>query len=222
VPAILYRRKGATGRGPACVVVHHDGKAGLIDPATARPGKLLAGLLAGGQSVLAVDTYLTGEFLSPLAETRQKREGGFFSTYNRTTLVQRVQDILTAVAYLRRQRNVASVDVIGIGRAGAWCLLAAPFTPAATAIVADLNRLSGDDSGRWLGDLFTPCILKAGGVWTAAALAAPRRLFVHNVAGGFDTKPFRAAYRAAAAPKQLRVEARPCGAAAIVRWLGGT
>jgi len=218
VPALLYRPKGASGRSPACVVVHPDGKAGLIDTDRAAPGKLLAALLSGGRAVLAVDTYLTGEY----GQQKQKVVGRFFSTYNRTALVQRIQDILTAVAYVGQRKDVASADLVGVGKAGAWCLLAAPFAPEGTSVVADLDALTGDEDPRWLHDLFTPCILKAGGPWTAAALAAPRRVFLHNLADGFDTKPIRAAYRAADAPKHLRIEPRPCGPDAIARWLKAT
>jgi len=220
VPALLYRPAGATGKARACVVVHPAGKAALIDAAGGAPGKLLAALLAAGRPVLAVDTYLTGEFLSPVAEVAQKREGGFFSVYNRTTVVRRVQDILTALAYLRRQRGLDGADLVGVGQAGAWCLLAAPFAPDGTAVVADLGGLAGEDDPRWLDDLFTPLILKAGGAQTAAALAAPRRLFLHDLADGFDAKPIRAAYAAAGAAGTPRTEKRPCGPEAIVRWLG--
>ena len=219
VPGILYRRKGASGAGPACVVVHPDGKAGLIDAASARPGKLLAKLLETGQTVLAIDTYLTGEHLSPLEATHQKKTGRYFTTYNRTPLVQRVQDILTALAYLKRQGSTRSLGLVGVGRAGAWCLLAAPLAPERTSVAADLDALGGEEDARWLGDLFTPSILKAGDVRTAAALAAPRRLMLHNLAGGLDTKPFRAAYRAANAPKELRLEKRRCGPDALADWL---
>lgn len=219
VPAILYRAKGASGKARACLVVHPAGKAALTDPA-GEPGKLLSVLLGGGRMVLAIDAYLTGEFHSPLAETKQKKDKGFFSTYNRTELVQRVQDVLTGLAYLGGRRDVAGADLVGVGQAGAWCLLAAPLAPETTAIAADLGQLAGDDDPRWLDDLFTPCILKAGGAWTAVALAAPRRLFVHNIAGSFDTKPLRSAYRAAAAAKNLRLESRPCGPDAVARWLG--
>ena len=215
VPALLYRRKGASGKSPVCVVIHPEGKAALIDSAKAAPGELLSRLLNGGQAVLAVDTYLTGEY----GQAKQKKVGGFFSTYNRTPLVHRVQDILTALAYAGQRKDVAGTRLVGVGKAGAWCLLAAPLAPETTSVVADLDGLSGDDDSRWLHDLFTPCILKAGGCWTAAALAAPRRLFLHNLAAGFATKPLRAAWRAAGAPEGLRVEARPCGADTIGRWL---
>jgi len=221
VPALLYRAKGASGRAPACLVVHERGKAALIDAGKGEPGKLLSGLLAGGRSVLAIDAYLTGEYHSPEKETKQKADKGFFSTYNRTAVVQRVQDILTALAWMRGRKDVSTTSLIGLGKAGAWCLLAAPLAPPDTAVAANLAQIAGDADPRWLGDLFTPCILKAGGLWTAAALAAPRRVMLHNVAGEFDTAPLRAAYRAAGAeaPGKLRIEKRRLGPDAVCRWV---
>ena len=221
VPALLYRAKGASGRAPACLVVCQQGKADLIDAAKGGPGKLLSGLLAGRQSVLAIDAYLTGEYHSPLAQTKQKADKGFFSTYNRTAVVQRVQDILMGLAYLRGRKDVSTASLIGLGQAGAWCLLAAPLSPSETAVAADLAQIAGDADPRWLGDLFTPCILKAGGLWTAAALAAPRRVMLHHLADEFDTAPLRAAYRAAGTEGagKLRIDKRPLGPDAICRWV---
>jgi hypothetical protein len=181
---------------------------------------LLAALLDAGHLVLTVDTYLTGESAALKAVREEQKKGkGFFSVYNRTDLVERVQDILTSLAWLGSQKGVKSVGLVGVGQAGAWCLMAAPFAPEGTRVVADLAQLTSDDDSRWLHDLFTPCILKAGGLATAAALAAPRPLFLHDLAQGFDTAPFRAAYRAAGAPKALRIEKETVGEKAITGWL---
>ena len=111
------------------------------------------------------------------------------------------------------------MGIVGLGQAGAWCLLAAPFAPEGTRVVADLAQLSGDDDSRWLHDLFSPCILKAGGLWTAAALAAPRPLLLHNVADGFDTKPMQAAYAATKAAQAVRVQKDTLSDKAIAGWM---
>jgi dienelactone hydrolase len=221
VPAILYRPKTVRDKARACLVAHPEGKAGLLDLPRCQPGALLASLLASGHIVLAIDPYLAGEHHSPFARAQQKKVGSFFSTYNRTALVQRIQDILTGLAYLKRRPDVGEVALVGAGDAGAWCLLAAPLTPDGTRIVADIGRLAGDDDPRWLGDLFTPCILKAGGLPTAVALAAPRPLFLHNTAESFAPEPLRAAYRAASARRALRIQARPSTGSAISSWVRG-
>ncbi|MFP4056230.1 MAG: alpha/beta hydrolase family protein [Candidatus Brocadiia bacterium] len=217
VPASLYQPGKATTS--AVLLVHPEGKAALAEEGT--PAEPLASLLRAGHACLAIDAYLTGEsasLRSTLAES--KKDKRYFTTYNRTPLVERVQDILTALAYLEGRRDVRAVSLVGLGEAGAWCLLAAPFAPAGTRVVADLAGLTGDEDPRWADDLFTPCILKAGDLRTAAALAAPRPLFLHNLGEGLDTRPFRAAYRAAGASSVLRIERRRCGPRAIANWLG--
>ncbi len=221
VPAVLYRRAGAGGKADGCVVVHPEGKAGLVDAGRGGPGELLSALLDGGGSVLALDAYLTGEFHSPFDRTEQRRDKKYFTTYNRTVLVQRVQDILTAEAYLKSRRTVSDVAVVGVGNAGAWCLLAAPRLHADTAVVADMNGLAGPGDPRWEADLFSPCLLRAGDVRTAVALTAPRKLLLHAAGESADARVLRAVYRSAGEAGDLRVESRPVGAKAVANWLGG-
>jgi dienelactone hydrolase len=219
VPAVLWRAKGADGKAPIVVVVHPAGKAGLIDPA-GKCGELVSRLLGDGVAVLGIDTYLTGEHLLRGPHVEQKKTGTFFSTYNRTPLVERVQDILTALAYVRGRTDVAGPPrLIGVGDAGAWCLLAAPLAPADTVVVADLNRLSGDEDPRWLGDLFTPCILKAGDVRTAAALAAPRRMLLHNFSPHLAPAALVAPYASAGQAGNLKAEATPATPEAVAKWV---
>jgi hypothetical protein len=222
VPAVLYRPKKAGAKAPACLVVHPEGKAKLVDEELGAPGELLSALLDAGHVVLAIDAYLTGDSASLSAVLKRNQKGKrYFSAYNRTAVVERVQDILTGLAYLKSRRGLGALSLVGVRKGGAWCLLAAGLGPEDTRVVADLAQLSGDDDPLWLDDLFTPCILKAGGFSTAVALAASRPLFIHNVAEGLDTKPFRAAYRAADASDALRIEKRECGTKAITRWISG-
>jgi len=215
IPAALYRPKKPAGS--ACLLVHPDGKAAAAGGET---GKLLARLLGAGRLVLCIDAYLTGDS-ARLRAVRDKAMKGkkYFSAYNRTDLVERVQDILTALAWLKSRKGVKHVALVGVGQAGAWCLFAAPFAPEGTRVVADLAQVSGDEHPRWVHDLFTPCILKAGGFATAVALAAPRPLLLHDVAGDLDTAPFRSAYKAAGTSGALRIERAECGAKAIANWL---
>ena len=78
-----------------------------------------------------------------------------------------------------------------------------------------MTQLTGDDDPRWLTDLFTPLILKAGGPWTAAALADPRPLLMHNLAKSFDIKPLRTTGNR----DRVRIETRHLGDDAVIRWL---
>ncbi len=215
VPAVVYRPKKLAGS--ACLLVHPDGRAMSEERET---GKLLGSLLKAGHLVLSIDAYLTGES-AKLRTVRDEASKGkkFFSAYNRTDLVERVQDILTALAWLKGRKDVKEVALVGVGQAGAWCLFAAPFTPEGTRVVADLAQVGNDEHVRWQADLFTPCLLKAGGFATAIALAAPRPLLLHDVSADLDTAPFRSAYAAANAPKALRIEKDTLSDKAVAGWL---
>jgi len=202
ISGVLYRPKAA--KGSACLLIHPDGRAMAEEGTT---GKLLEGLTKAGRLVLAIDAYLTGESAKLRAVREEQKKGkGFFSAYNRTDLVERVQDILTSLAWLKSRKDVKEIGLVGVGQAGAWCLFAAPFAPEGTRVVADLAQVGNDEHVRWQADLFTPCLLKAGGFATAVALTAPRPLLLHDVAADLDPAPFRAAYAAANAPKAIRIE----------------
>lgn len=210
----LYCPESHPKRMPATLLVHPQGRP---------PRDMILSLLAAGQLVLTIETYLTGRAASlrkVLDENRKEKK--YFTTYNRTELVERVQDILTGLAWLKAQHAVTDLSLIGLEKAGMWCLLAAPFTPAKTSIVADLNQIGNDEDPRWRKDLFTPCILKAGGLATAVGLTAPRRLLIHNLADGFITRPLRAAYRAARGDKQLRILRDLAGAEKMTNWITAT
>lgn len=220
IHAYLYRppkpRKGA----PAVLLVHPDGNNALLNPMGGEPVGMLAALLDAGHLVLTIDAYLTGESAKLRAVRDEAMKGKkFFSAYNRTDLVERVQDILTSLTWLKARKDVNEAALVGVGQAGAWCLFAAPFTPEGTRVVADLAQVGNDEHIRWQTDLFTPCLLKAGGFATAVALAAPRPLLLHDVSADLDLAPFRAAYQAAGAPKALRVEEKPLGPKGVAAWL---
>ncbi len=220
IHAFLYRPPEPKADAPAVVLVHPDGSNALLNPIGGEPVGMLAALLDAGHLVLTIDAYLTGESAKLRAVRDEAMKGKrFFSAYNRTDLVERVQDILTALAWLKGRKDVKDAALVGVGQAGAWCLFAAPFTPEGTRVVADLAQVSSDEHTRWQTDLFTPCLLKAGGFATAVALAAPRPLLLHDVAADLDAAPFRAAYGAAGAPKALRIQNQECDAKAIANWL---
>jgi len=161
VPAVLHSPKTETTT--ACLVVHPGGNAALT-----RDHPVVAALLASGKAVLTIDPYLVGDSPDPSVLKAHQKNKNFFAAYNRTPLVERIQDILTALAWLDAQPGTTSVDLVGLDKAAAWCVLAAPFAPVKTRITADLAPLADDDP-RWLDDLFSPCILKAGGIQTAKA-----------------------------------------------------
>ena len=82
------------------LVIHSQGKIGLVDPANRRPNPLLQRLLEADYTVLAVDVFLTGEYHTAWGQGGRVQNIRHFTTYNRTDAALRVQDILTSLAYL--------------------------------------------------------------------------------------------------------------------------
>jgi hypothetical protein len=128
-------------------------------------------------------------------DEEQRRQ--YVSTYYRTTLMWQVQDVLTALAYLTGQAGFSEVRLAAIGEAGIPTLLARAFDPTGkvSLTIADLGGLD-DDEGTWTGPRAQAGMLRFGGLRTAAILAAPGGLILHNTGAHVDTAPIRAAYRA--------------------------
>ena len=113
VPGLLFVPDRPIG---AALVVHPDGKAGLVEKDGLGP--LVSGLLDHHLMVLAIDAFKTGE----TSTLRREEEVAHFLTFNRTDAALRIQDILTGIAYLHTRAS--AVHLVGVGLAGLWCLLA--------------------------------------------------------------------------------------------------
>ncbi len=199
----------------AVLVVHPDGVSALTQDDGRDPGPLVQHLLGKGRLVLAADVFRTG-----LADGEPASgEHAYFSTYNRTETANRVQDILTAVAWLRRSGEVASVSLIGIGEAGPWCLLACGLSPHVDRAVIDADRFETDSDEAYESRLFIPVLRRLGGLAAAAALATPAELYLHHTGHAFETDEIEAAYRAADALDRLRTQRTPADMHQVVAWI---
>ena len=230
IPALLFTPTGTSESGSgsaiksrsqkldAVVLVHPNGKSAFLEGGA--PGTLVKSLLAQGQTVLLPDTFLTGERASKEAlAARQRPFGEFFDTYNRTNVQERVQDILTAIAYLRTRPGIQHVGLAGQGQAGLWALLAAP---AADAVAADCNRtdLTTDDA-LLTDDLYAPGLRRLGDFHTAAVLAAPHPLLLHNTGDKFSAAAWiQDVYGSLGAVPALHTEPNPTTDAGLTTWLG--
>lgn len=93
IPALLFVPEKPDAKFLPVVVIHPEGKSALLTDGG--PGELLEALLAKGRTVLAIDTFLTGE--ADRDDERLKQT--FFTTFYRTDAAERVQDIVTALNY---------------------------------------------------------------------------------------------------------------------------
>ena len=215
IPAILFNPNRNTFK-TIVVLAHPDGKSGFLEKSGAPKG-LAKKILDRGHSVLVVDTFLTGDLANPEIATSRKPFTNYFSTYNRTDLQQRVQDLITACAFAQTHSKSRRVILCGTGRAGLWSLLAAP---AANAVVADCDKLDLSTDGALLTpDLFVPGIRKIGAFEGVAMLAAPNPILIHNAGSKFPSGTLRDTYEAVNALKSFHSEPNRLEDDAISKWI---
>lgn len=174
----------------AVLISHGGGKAALADPAGEGPGALVHALLRDGKMVMIIDTYLQGEHHHPAKRTVPAEVGRFIDrletraneTFAPTDTAFRVQDLLTASAYLRGRLDCSgNVSMVGLTDAGIWALFAGALDPLVNAVWVDFNGFDREDDAAWAQRYYVPGIRAIGDVVTAAALIAPRTLRLANV-----------------------------------------
>jgi dienelactone hydrolase len=208
IPAIVYAPAEYSG---VTVLVLPEGKKSAVNE-DGSPRELLAALLAAHQAVMVPDVFGVGE----LKEAAEPKSVEFFAGYNRTTLTNRVHDVLTAV---KSGPPGKPVNLVGVGEAGGWCLLARALAGDAIehavidASACDLGSVHSDKDANYL-----PHALRYGGMWPLAALGAPAKLLLHHVPGDEAPVWLKAAYTAAGSARNLRVE-RELSTAQIVKAL---
>ncbi len=213
VPITEFRPSG-TPRG-AVLLVHPDGVSGLTQKNGLDPLPLIQHLLGNGRVVLVAEVFQSGNAVGEVDTGKH----AYFSTYNRTVTAHRVQDILTAVTWLRRSSGRPSVSLMGIGAAGPWCLLACGLCPQVVRAVIDIDQFDTDSDGEYEEKLFIPVLRRLGGLASAAALATPAELYLHNTGAKFQADEMESAYRAADAIDRLRVQNGPADMRQVIAWI---
>jgi hypothetical protein len=158
------------GKGAPILIVHPAGsEAALRTPS-------VASAVRSGRPVLVLDAF-TGS----VERTRRLQSDDYFLSYNRSIYAERVQDILTAAAYLKGQSG-GKLQVIGLENAGVWCVFAAAIAPMPIDVVADLNGFGGSDQD-FHNRFFVPGIQRAGGLGAALKLVNRVRTIVPSGEG---------------------------------------
>jgi hypothetical protein len=143
-------------------------------------------VLSRGGSVMAVDVYQTGHArVNGDAAATASRAKPFFTTFNRTDTSQRVQDILTVIAYAQQRFETEQIQLICPQSAGLWCALARAFVDAPLDMVIDWEHFDAASDPAYLEHLFVSGIRKAGGLQTAVALWSAGRTVVFNTDESF-------------------------------------
>jgi hypothetical protein len=95
-----------------------------------------------------------------------------FTAFNRADDANRVQDILTALAYLKQQ-GVDKPKLKCSGRAAIWCTFAAAVADTPVDLDAPLGGFRGTDQDL-IEQFFIPGLQRAGGLQAAKVLAGIR------------------------------------------------
>jgi dienelactone hydrolase len=145
------------GKGGAVLVVHPDGAEAARKSAEAEKA------IREGRSVLAIDAFQTGTAVAP-----RDRSHKYFLTFNRSDDANRVQDILTAIAFLV-QSGQSDITLVGLDKAAVWATFAAAVSPHRVTLNAPLGNFKGQDQD-FIDDFFVPGIQRAGGLGAALRL----------------------------------------------------
>ena len=199
------------------VLVHPEGRAGYLD-ANGEPKGLARKLLDKNLAVLLIDTFGTGESADEAALKKRDYSKEFFTTYNRTDVQERVQDIITACAFAQTHgKGRTHLALCGAGRAGLWAMLAAP---ACDALVADCAQFdSTSDQNLLARDIFSPGLRKLGGFEGVAAMNTGNPLLLHNVGDKFTTSYLKYVYKKMHVPELYRQETAALSDDQIAQWL---
>lgn len=163
---IVLTRPGAGDRVPgtlskgkrgATLIVHPDGAE------AARRSTQASEATNAGRTVLTIDAFQTGTAVAP-----RDRSHRHFLTFNRSDDANRVQDILTAIAYLR-QAGEQDIALVGIGKASVWATFAAAVSEIPVQLHAPLGSFRGEDQD-YVDNFFVPGIQRAGGLRAAEIL----------------------------------------------------
>ena len=155
IPGIWLKGRG---EGVPAVVVHPEGAE------AARRSAEAGRLIAAGRPVLLIDAFQTGSAVAP-----RDRAAKMFLTFNKSDDANRVQDILTALAWLHTPKT----HLVGLGKAAVWCLFAAAVAGEPVDLEANLGSFGGTDQ-EFVDSFFVPGIQRAGGLKAAKELAGVR------------------------------------------------
>jgi dienelactone hydrolase len=149
VPGLWFPKPGRS----ATLVVDAAGAAAARESAAAKKAQ------AEGRSLLVIDAFQTGSAVAP-----RNRSHRHFLTFNRTEDANRVQDIVTALAFLK-QSGAEDVRLVGLGKAAVWATFAAALANTKLRLEA-ATAFKGTDE-EFIRDFFVPGVQRAGG-WEAA------------------------------------------------------
>ena len=180
------------------LVVHPDGVAWVVSSSRSANG-LVKGILDRGGAVMGIDGFQTGSVKTP----RNTDQDGF-TWFNQTDDANRVQDILTALAYLQSRSGAETVNLLGLDMGGVWSYFARSVAGSGVNLAADLAQFRTDSDQEYMNKFYIPGLRKAGDFRAAAVVDTEGRLLLHDVSADFPTDWVKQSAQAGGSAAELR------------------
>src|SRR4029453_500230 len=206
VPAVWLAPSKVNPAGAPTLIVHPNGMASV----TSSP--LVKTLLSRGGIVMSIDAFQTGSAVAP-----RDTSNSAFSTFNQTNDANRVQDILTALEYLRSRSKAQTVNLVGLESAGIWSYFARTLAGEGVNLATDLVQFAADTDSEYVSKFFIPGLRRAGDFHAASVLNTQGRALIYNAGQQFPSDWARQAAKAAGSELDLRPG--PVTDADLVTWL---
>ncbi len=146
----------------------------------------------------------------------------FFTTYNRTDEANRIQDILTAMAYLKKEYANSRLSLVARGKSGLYALLARGLAPKFDKMVIDADQFDTSSDEDFLKHLPIPGLRRAGDFSTAVTIAPLAPLLIHNTGDKFSTERISAVYYKFGRQEDFRSKSTEMTNTELLEWLSPT
>jgi len=229
---VTASQNGSGGDGARNLVLSRKSAGDRVEllewPATKSSGRMVLLVSAGDtENLVALQEALikNGQhvfLLKCFADSKRRLtedESKYFTTYNRTDDANRVQDILTTVAYLRGEYPGDSLTIVARGKAGLDTLLARGLLPSIDRMVIDARQFDNTQDASFLESLPIPSLRRAGDFSTAAVMAPLTPLVVENTGGRFRTEAIEQVYRTFGKGETIRVNRDYLTSSQLIDWL---
>jgi len=181
IPAVWLTPGKANPAVAPTLIIHPDGVAWVLS-SSQTPNGLVKSILDRGGLVLGVDAFQTGAAKAP----RQTSAEGF-TWLNQTDDANRVQDILTALAYLQSRSGAQTVNLVGLEMGGVWTYFARSMAGPGVNLAADLAQFRTEADEEYLDKFYIPGLRKAGDFRAAAVVDTEGRVLLHNAGAHFPS-----------------------------------
>ncbi len=211
IPAVLLRPRRTRAWVRPTLIVHPEGTSWVLSSSESLDG-LVRGFLKRGGVVAGIDAFQTGRAREDRNEseiTDQRRR--YMTTFNRTDTANRIQDVLTAIAFFRQRLEVSNINLLCPGDAGVWCFFARALAGDGIRLIADLGAFASYDDAEIERKLFIPHVRRAGDFRAGAVLQAPGKTLLYNTATAFPKDWIDGAFRAADAKPNLDLRSEAVG-----------